>query len=132
MCQPDLTKTYVQQQDEPDSGVREAVGRAMGVLASALAAAAPDLAGGDAATNPLLRVAVDALADQKHEVQSAAAHAFAQARSRPLNGDQRTTPGVDRYLLELLRLLVVAPARNRRPGGCQDAYAQAGLVVAHT
>jgi len=116
LCQPDLTKTYAQQQDEPDSGVREAVGRAMGVLASALAAAAPDLAGGDAATNPLLRVAVDALADQKHEVQAAAAHAFAQARPRPLSGDQRTTSGVDRFLLEWLRLLVVAPARNT---GCR-------------
>ena len=60
--------------------MREAVGDAMGVLACAAAAAAPNLAGGEAATNPLLRATLDALADQKREVQAAAAHAFAQAR----------------------------------------------------
>ena len=109
-------QTYAQRQDEPDSGVREAVGRAMGVLARALEAAAPDLAGGDAAANPLLRVAVDALADQKAEVQSAAAHAFAQARTRAMNDCQQTTSGEDRFLLEWSRLLVVAPARNT---GCR-------------
>lgn len=60
--------------------MREAVGDAMGVLACAAATAAPSLAGGEAATNPLLRAALDALGDQKREVQAAAAHAFAQAR----------------------------------------------------
>ncbi len=61
--------------------MREAIGDAMGALAGAAAAAAPCLAAGDPAVNPLLRVAVEALADQKREVQAAAAHAFAQARA---------------------------------------------------
>ena len=65
--------------------MREAVGDAMGVLACAAATAAPNLAGGEAATNPLLRAALDALGDQKQEVQAAAAHAFAQARLMQCN-----------------------------------------------
>jgi len=70
--------------------VREAIGDAMGVLAGAAAAAAPCLAAGDPAVNPLLRVAVEALADQKREVQAAAAHAFTQARRPPPAGRRRS------------------------------------------
>jgi len=75
--------------------VREAIGDAMGVLAGAAAAAAPCLAAGDPDVNPLLRVAVEALADQKREVQAAAAHAFAQARRpRARAGAGGATPSV--------------------------------------
>ncbi|KAK9816903.1 hypothetical protein WJX72_006945 [[Myrmecia] bisecta] len=79
--QPQLGKivSYLRSRfKDPDSSVREAAGDALGMLAENLARIKSSFASGDTATNPLLRVLFEALAEQAKEGQAAASYALSR------------------------------------------------------
>lgn len=68
---------YVPMQD-PDLGVRETAGDALGQIAQGLHFQHSPLATGDPSTNPVLKAALESALEQKKEVQQAGAYALSK------------------------------------------------------
>ena len=63
---------------DPDNTVREAAGDVLGQFAEHLHSQQSTLTAGDVSSNPMLRVACDAMMEHKKEVQQAGAYALSK------------------------------------------------------
>ena len=63
---------------DPDLGVRETAGDALGQMAQGLHFHHSPMATGDPSTNPVLKAALEGVLEQKKEVQQAGAFALSQ------------------------------------------------------
>ena len=64
---------------DPDAAVREAAGDALGQISEGLYLHHSPVATGDPSINPVLRAAIETIAEQKKEAQQAGAYALLQA-----------------------------------------------------